>query len=166
MAILDRRLIPFIEMLTELGLDWLAFELVDGVRRGREPEESTEALMLARLRVRSGKVEIVEREQVASVDAEPLLGDDQLDWAAHYVDERLTETLAEMSASLENIDGIVEPSLPEEIADGHPTPTIILLVGDDDRKVGRAQVKEAQAQLPKLREALSSWLASTRTDTA
>jgi hypothetical protein len=62
MAILDRRLIPFIEMLADLGLDWLAFELIDGIRRGREPEESAKALMVARERVRAGEVKLVERE--------------------------------------------------------------------------------------------------------
>jgi hypothetical protein len=38
--------------------------------------------------------------------------------------------------------------------------------GEEDRQVGRAQVEEAQGQLPKLREALASWLASTRADLA
>ena len=48
MAILDRRLIPFIEMLAELGMDWLAFELMEGIRLGREPVAREDEL--ARLR--------------------------------------------------------------------------------------------------------------------
>lgn len=57
MVTLDRRLIPFLEMLTEEGLDWLAFELIDGVRRGREPEEAPEALADARELVQRGAVQ-------------------------------------------------------------------------------------------------------------
>ena len=52
MAILDPRLLPFIEVLAELGMDWLAFELVDGVRRGKEPVEDEAALRRARDRTR------------------------------------------------------------------------------------------------------------------
>ena len=53
MAILDPRLIPFIEMLADLGLDWLAFELIEGVRRGEEPVETEDALALVRQRIRT-----------------------------------------------------------------------------------------------------------------
>lgn len=171
MAILDRRLIPFIEMLTELGLDWLVFELVDGIRRGRELEESAELLKLAREHVRSGKTDLAEREPGATVEPEPLLGDKQLDWAARYVDERLTATLAEMAASLDNIDGIVGPICDEEAAkafqaDAAPSPALVLLDGEEQRKVGRPQVEEAQGHLPKLRGALASWLASPQTGLA
>jgi hypothetical protein len=171
MAILDRRLIPFIEMLTELGLDWLVFELVDGIRRGRESEESAESLKLAREHVRSGKIELAEREPGASVEAEPLVGDEQLDWVANFVDERLTATLAEMAASLDNIDGIVGPIRHEAAvkpfqADAAPSPALVLLDGEEQRKVGRPQLEEARAQLPKLREALASWLASAQTGLA
>jgi hypothetical protein len=167
MAILDRRLIPFIEMLTDLGLDWLAFELVDGIRRGREPEETAEALIVAREQVRAGKVNAVKSEPAVGIETEPLLGDDQLEWTARYVDERLRETLAEMMVSLDNIDGIVGLPPDKVVADTHPgAAAIVLRDGDEDRKVGRPQVEEARNQLLKLRGALASWLASTRTDIA
>ena len=47
MAILDPRLLPFIDMLAELGIDWLAFELVEGIRRGEERLEDKGALARA-----------------------------------------------------------------------------------------------------------------------
>jgi hypothetical protein len=167
MAILDRRLIPFIEMLTDLGLDWLAFELVDGIRRGLEPEETAEALIMAREQVRADEVNIVKSEPAVGIETEPLLGDAQLEWTAHYVDERLKETLAEMLDSLNNIDGIIGPPPDKVTADAHPgAAAIVLRDRDEDRKVGRAQAEEARNQLLKLREALASWLASTRTDIA
>jgi hypothetical protein len=167
MAILDRRLIPFIEMLADLGLDWLAFELVDGIRRGLEPEEPAEVLIMARELVRAGEVNIFKSEPAAGIETEPLVGDDQLDWAARYVDERFKEALAEMLASLDNIDGIVGAPADKAAADTHPgAAAIVLRDGDQDRKIGRAQVEEARNQLLKLSEELASWLASTRTDIA
>lgn len=48
MAVLDPRLMPLIEMLTTVAADWLAFELIDGNRRGREVEETANALTIAR----------------------------------------------------------------------------------------------------------------------
>jgi hypothetical protein len=167
MAILDRRLIPFVEMLTDFGLDWLAFELIDGIRRGREPEETTEALTVAREQVRADEVKNVKRELAESVEAGSPLGDGQLDWAARYVDERLEATLAEMSASLDNIDGIVGPTHHEGAAGSRPAAAALVLLNREERwKVDRAMVEDARGQLPKSREALASWLASTRTGLA
>ena len=42
MAILEARLLPLIETLAEAGADWLAFEVVDGIRAGRVAEEHLE----------------------------------------------------------------------------------------------------------------------------
>lgn len=166
MAVLDPRLIPFIETLTDVGVDWLAFEIVDGIRRGREPEESAETLIGAREQARgSGKI-TVEHEVTKEDETQPLLGDDQLKWAAHYVNERLEETLSEMSASLDNIDAIIGEIPADEAAPiGHQSEsTIVLRAEEEDRKVGRAQVDAARGQVDALREALASWLASTATD--
>jgi len=72
-----------------------------------------------------------------------------------------------MSASLDNIDGIVGATGDEEATAARPAAAaLVMRNGEEDRQVGRAQVEEAQGQLPKLREALASWLASTRADLA
>ena len=78
MAILDPRLLPFIEMLTELDMHWLAFELVEGVRRGEEPVEDESALLRARERSRraSDAGEDIERYGSALGATIPLSGDD------------------------------------------------------------------------------------------
>lgn len=171
MANLDRRLIPFIEMLTELGLDWLAFELIDGVRRGREPAVSPEVLKLAREHVRTGKSEVTEYDGSIAVESDPLVGDEQLDWVARYVDERIYATLTEMAIALDNIDRIVDSTREDQatiapLPDTMPQAAIVLLDGDEQMKVGRHQIEEAQTQIPILREALAKWLASTRQDLA
>lgn len=48
MAILDARYLPFIEILTELGMDWLASDRIEGIPRGNEPLEDEHALAQAR----------------------------------------------------------------------------------------------------------------------
>jgi predicted NBD/HSP70 family sugar kinase len=171
MAILDPRLVPFIGMLSEVGLDWLAFELVDGVRRGREPEENVEALKRAREHVRAGERKIAALELGGSVEAEPLVGDDQVEWAARYVEERLGATLDEMAASFNNIDCIVGSIRDEETLDvvhagDRPSPSLLLIDGKERRKVDRGQLEAAQGHLPELRRVLAIWLANALTGLA
>ena len=165
MAILDRRLTPIIEMLAELGMDWLAFELIEGVRRGQELVENEDALELARQwRRRTREAENFARNPEDSVEGEPLLGDAQLEWAAGYVHERLEATLAEMSASLGALDKIVVSGREPQTKTTEPSAVLVLLDAEEDRKVSRTQVEEAQAQLPKLSESLEAWLTSMRSD--
>ena len=164
MAILDQRLIPLVEMLTELGIDWLAFELIEGVRRGQEPVEKEDTLVLARQRVSTGGAEKIAPNPEDSVVAKPLLGDSQLEWAANYVNERLEATLAAMSASLGTLDEIVASGRERQATTPEASVVLVLLDAEEDRRIGRTQVEEAQAQLPELRQSLTTWLASVRSD--
>ena len=151
-------------MLAELGMDWLAFELIEGVRRGQEFVENEDALELARharhWRRRTREAENFARNPEDSVEGEPLLGDAQLEWAAGYVHERLKATLAEMSASLGALDKIVDSGREPQTTTTEPSAVLVLLDAEEDRKVSRTQVEEAQAQLPKLSESLEAWLTS------
>jgi hypothetical protein len=63
MAILDARLFSMIETLVAAGLDWLAFELIEGVRRGQEIEETNDILAISRERAR--------RQAVSESKSEP-----------------------------------------------------------------------------------------------
>lgn len=164
MATLDRRLIPFIEMLVELGVDWLAFELVEGIRRGREPLENEETLTLARQRSRMRYAEKFARMPEDRIEAEPILGDAQLEWAVRYVNERLEATLREMSTSLDALDEIVSLGHERKSEATEASALLVLFDPEEKRTVSRSQVEEAQAQLPKLRQSMENWLASTRTD--
>ena len=169
MAVLDPRLLPFIGMLAELGMDWLAFELVDGIRRGDEPVEDQHALARARQQTEQPPGDDLERharswpantdESAESVPT-PILGDRQLQWAADYVLERLHATLAEMSQSLHALDEIVEEpevTRPEASA---AEPLLVVIDDGEERVVRRAQIEAAQERLPGLRKALKAWLRS------
>ena len=72
MAILDPRLLPLLETLAASGADWLAFEIVDGVRRGREPEEPEEP-----------EARVVRRERQALLVAEVAVAGRGLDGKQH-----------------------------------------------------------------------------------
>ena len=169
MAILDRRLIPLIEMLTELGIDWLAFELLEGIRLGREPVEGEDQLALARQAARHGTAETFkavtfEGDPEDSVFAEPLLGDIQLEWAAHYVGNRIEAILAEMSASIGALDEIVASGRDRAATDDKASTVLVLLDTEEDQPVGVTQIAEAQARVTQLRRSLANWLESTRPD--
>ena len=166
MAILDPRLLPFIEMLADLGMDWLVFELVDGIRRGDEPEEDEEALALARQPTKRRPADDLERHARIwrtntdeSGDSVPtsILGDRQLQWAADYVSERLHATLAEMSQSLRALDEIFKDPEVEQ-PEASAGETLLVLIDDgEEREVDRAKIEDAQERLLELRKALDAW---------
>ena len=162
MAILNQHLVSLIEILTELGIDWLAFELIEGIRRGGEPVEDERALALAR--DRTGTRHPNEADQHLSADDEPkpFLDVAQLEWAARYVSERLGATLAEMTQSLDALDEIVDDGDVRQSAESHSSAVLVLLDGGEEHTVSRAQIEAAQARLPELDKALHAWISSAR----
>ena len=162
MAILDTRLLQFVEMLTEIGMDWLAFELIEGVRRGREPTETDEMLALARDPTRAGRAEELRHSAGDGGEVQPILGDAQLDWAVDYVGQRLEAILAEMGASFEALDALVASGSDSRL-ESRPGQTVLVLLGaDEEQKIDQNLVKEAQARLPTLQQSLTDWLRSTQ----
>jgi len=168
MAVLDPRLIPLIETLTSLGADWLAFELIDGVRRGREFEETPSSLAISRQQIREGDApKPIEEESLPTSEPLPILGDDQIEWAVTYVIERLDAALAEFDVSLDNLDQIVvgqavDPPMKHYEDAGEML--IVLSDGPDQRKVDRDAIQRAQALIPRLRTALEGWSNQVRSD--
>lgn len=171
MARLDRRLFPFLEMLVDLGLDWLAFEVVDGIRHGVEPWEPEDVLAEARARARVGEpVRLEERKRPdIPAEAKPLLGDEQLDWVVGYIERRLEETLAEAITALRNLDAVIDESsmIDARAPDLARNVTKLVLLGDEEAStLDLRQAEEAQLQLEKLKGALVGWLKSTRREAA
>ena len=161
MAIPDPRLFPFVEMLAELDMDWLAFELVEGVRRGEEPVEDESALLHARERARraSNDEEHIEPYGWDSpTAATPFSGDDQLEWAARYVEERLRAALDEVVASLDALDEIVAGGDARPSMAPAALTALVLRNGDEEHTLDRAEVEGARDRLSGLSEALAAWL--------
>jgi hypothetical protein len=171
MAILDSRLIPLTETLAAADADWLAFELLDGLRQGRVLEETHDELRKTQIAVRSARRPTRSSEEPSSPPpaAEPIVGDDQIEWAAAYVSSRLSDAVSMLQTTLDQLDEIVSgaPTLdqPFEAAPSQEGVTLVLQVGDEVPRVRRVDAADARAALPKLQEALRAWVASTRKST-
>jgi hypothetical protein len=172
MAILEPRLLPLIETLAEVGADWLAFEVVNGIRAGRVSEEPLENLAAIQNAVRSAKLENFRTEK--RVGAVPpsvppavlITGDDQIRWAAEYVYKRLSDTLSMLRASLDQLQSIAPKPAPRDgvAPESGATNEITLIVEADEEKfsVQRGETANAIAALESLGKALSSWESSAR----
>lgn len=169
MTVLDPRLLPLLETLAASGADWLAFEIVEGVRRGREPEEPEELLRAARENVRLRQPERIVSPMIPKL-AEPILGDDQIAWAADYVLTRLDGALADLDAGCAMIETIADDAARRSEKDGSfyaeaeaIMPITVVVLGDNDRPIERRSIAAAKTSIPALHDALVAWsLQATR----
>lgn len=172
MAILDTRLLDLIETLVVARLDWLAFELIEGIQAGRPAEEPEEALAAARQSIRSNMQPKARGEPHATLkEPQSIPADEQIEWAAVYVEERLDEALAQLQASIDALDFIVagtteHPETCEALAQdigaaGESTVSVLLNV-DGEHKSGREDVADARDSFPVLRAALAEWTSQAR----
>lgn len=172
MAILDSRVLELIETLVAARLDWLAFELIEGIRLGRSPEEPEEALAAARESIRSNAQPKARGEpQVLLAGPQPIPAGEQVEWAAAYVEERLEAALEQLQASTDTLDFIVEtttePKVPQELVAGASAKTeqgmtLVLLDVEGDRKSSREDIAGARDDIPILRAALAGWTRHAR----
>jgi len=162
-AVLDPRLLPLLETLAASGADWLAFEIVDGVRRGREPEEPEELLQAARQNVRSQQPERIPSPEILELAA-PILSDDQILWAADYVLARLDGALADLDAGYAMIETIANDSAGRSKKAGLSSaetdstmPVTVIVLGEEDSPIEHRSIAAARNSLPALRDALVAW---------
>lgn len=169
MAVLNPRLLPLLETLAASGADWLAFEIVDGVRRGREPEEPEELLQAARENVRARQPERIPSPEILKLTA-PILGDDQIAWAAAYVLARLDGALADLDAGYAMIEVIADDTTRRsEKAGPSPAgimPVAVVVLGEDNSPIDRRSIAAARNGIPGLRDALVAWSLQARGSTA
>ena len=172
MATIDRRLLPLIEALAAVDADWLAFEILEGVQRGRVAEETHDDLRLTQQKVReASRKKSTERQRphrASPATAQPITGDDQIDWVVSYVNERIQEVVSMGDAALEELNAILFTSVPPQVRLTLPPPTdgVTLVLQTDDeqqRIVRRDDVARASAGLPRLRSELLTWAESLRT---
>lgn len=169
MTILDRRLLPLIETLAAAGADWLVFELMDGIHRGIEPEDTEELLAGTRERVRSGELAKHGQAEFISTGAKPILGDDQIAWAADHVANRLDAALADLAASADQLETIARASPRQRGVDAAnsakseaPAPLRIVINDEEAYAVTRLDIEQAQEAMKELKEALDAWSVQTR----
>jgi hypothetical protein len=168
MAVIDPRLLPLIEVLAASGADWLAFELFDGLHVGQAPEDSDEELNRARLAVREFRNDerLPEEPDLQTPTATPIVGDEQIEWAARYVAGRISDSIRMLEASLDHLESIVSKDRDSGgTSDGMSIQSqggIALRMEGEEVVVRRTQIDEGIAGLPVLKEALLNWAESVR----
>jgi hypothetical protein len=165
MAVLDPRILDLIETLTAARMDWLAFELIAAIQTGHTPTETPDTLAVTRRKVREdGQPEATGEPKLVSQEPQPIEGDDQIDWAAKYVAERLDATLAYLTQSIKKLDAIAggDVTNPAATSEDVGEPLVVLADGEVHREAGRAEVEAAIAALPQLRHSLEAWSAQVR----
>jgi hypothetical protein len=167
MATLDTRLLPLIEALVVADADWIAFEVIEGVRLGRFPEETSDALERTRHAVRTAErpKRHFEDRDFLTPGPMPIVGDEQIEWAANYVETRMSDVVLMLQSALSGMDTIVSAT-PHDRSAGHVNAdegvTLVLQTDDTAFTVNRGNVANALLMVSRLREALKRWAASTR----
>jgi hypothetical protein len=168
MAVIDPRLLPLIEALAASGADWLAFELFDGLHVGQVPVDSDDDLNRTRLAVREFRNDerLPEEPDSQKPTATPIVGDEQIEWAAKYVADRISDSIRMLESSLDHLESIVTKDRDSGATfDGMPLHSrggIALRMEGEEVVVRRTQIDEGIAGLPALEEALLNWAKSVR----
>ena len=164
MATIDPRIIPLIETLVNSGADWLAFEILDGIRLGRAQISTEEELQAARNAVWSfRKGQAPPKLETIEAAVPGLSGDDQIRFAGDYAIERISQSIAMADASLLQLNQIADQTnAPFEVSEARPKGEVVLRWIEGEESLTRLQAGEALHKLPALREALAEWSKSVR----
>jgi hypothetical protein len=162
---IDPRLLALIETLSASGADWLAFEILESIRAGRPAEDSEEEIQRARSAVRSFRRREASplAREVSETWFKPIAGDEQLEFAATYVIDRVSEAVAMARASFDNLDKLAAHAQKTSESAGsydRLAPNINLRFEDTDLVSDRTQADEASARLAELRTVVLEWLES------
>ena len=164
MATIDPRLTPLVETLIASGADSIAVEVLIAIQRGLVEEDSEDELRQAREAVGNFREGSQQREFRPTREAKVrhLTGEEQIEFAADYVIERLARELQMTDASLENLTKIANGVENEPLKGKSDLSPVTLRWGDSEHDLGREQLEIGRAQLTALREALSTWSLSAR----
>jgi hypothetical protein len=165
MAVINPRLIELIDTLVASGADWLAFEILDGIRSGMPVDESDNRDPENHHELRSWKDDRSSkpRTRIRETAMKPIYGDDQIEFAAGYVVNRITEAIEMTTMSLENLNRISAES-PDRAAEINPKSEVAITLGleDSEFRFTGDQAEKLRRLLPELRTSLSEWSARVR----
>lgn len=157
---LDHRLWPLLASLSDAGADWLAQEIIDGLRSSDCPIADPETLAQAQRIAETGAGEI---EHEVTIEPQPLRGDHQVPWAAHHIADRLDHTLSLLEASFGLLDDIIDHrnDAQDAISRGSSVarPPTILVVNEDEGSIAvqASDLPRARVAVGALRESLEQW---------
>lgn len=162
---LEPRLYPLLETLTRAGLDWLAQEIISGALAGRVTEESPQTLQAARnivfRRTQDSEVRMLVKH--SEERAEAFSADEQIEWAAQHVVQRLEQMLEMFRHSINRLDELTQRRESGKLL-GQTRASIVLVLADGEAvsKMDRAQLTAALEGLSQLSDALGVWAAEAR----
>lgn len=167
MAILDARLLPLIDVLVAEDADWLAFELLGGVQLGKVVEETPDDLRRAceAAGLAGGRAAHSEKHVLPPPASAPIVGDDQIAWAANYVSKRITDVLMMLQAAIDQMETILSGAAIHDqslVAPAENGITLILRTDDEDLSVSKSEVAASMNAISSLQEALLLWSTSAR----
>jgi hypothetical protein len=168
MATIDPKLLPLIETLIGVDADWLALEILDGLRLGIVAEEIHEDLLSTQLAVREAKRQMRRSEEraVPPPVGKPIVGDEQIDWAARYVSDRLSDAVSMLQASFDQLNQIVrtnwEVHAPRSERTLEKGFDLTLQLEAEGPILRSSEMNEAISAISRLREALFSWADSMK----
>lgn len=167
LATYNRRLLELVETLITARLEWLALELLEGVRTGHRLEEPEEVLASTRKSIRQRASPKKRDEwQPAETHVKPIPPEEQLEWAATYVEVRIDESLRQLQTSIAALDLVVQETT--ELSDmtiergqqavaPEPRVLVVLKTAEGESNIGDGDVVGALDTLAALRTALSKW---------
>ena len=167
MALLDTRLLPLIEALVVADADWLAFEVLEGVRQGKVTEEPAEDLEDTRHAVRSAERQTRHSQErdFLTPGSVPIVGDEQVAWAVDYVGRRMSDVVLMIDSALHGLDLVVSGTPhdgPSLHTGADQSVTLVLQTEGSAIGVRRNDLANARVMISRLQEALLVWAASTR----
>ena len=165
MATIDPRLIELIDTLVAAGADWLAFEILDEIRSGRPGREPDNRDREMHVRLRSLKDDKSPEPETRKGDAVmiPIEGDDQIEFAAAYVADRITEAIEMTEKSIDNLNRISTRSSENSgNVDPRQQTSVTLGLEDSEFRFTRDQSEQLRRLFPELRTSLSEWSVRVR----
>jgi hypothetical protein len=153
-----------IETLIAADADWLALEILDGLRVGRVPEETRENLKSTQLAIRAAKRQERQSDKRAVPPrvGTPIVGDEQIDWASKYVADRIFDAVSMLRVSFNQLNQIVSSNAEFHAGTFEKQFDLTLQVEAEGPSLRGSDVDDAIATIPNLREALTTWADATR----
>lgn len=153
------------ETLAAVGADWLAFEVMEAIRHGKPTDHlpNNRRAVPHEADAWEGESLSPHERQLIDVGTEPIPALDQIEFAANYIVERLSEAIAMTKASLQNLDRIASTFLDEQSGkdDQRATP-LTLGLEESDFRFTSADVDRLRSLLPALLSSLKEWTTATR----
>lgn len=152
------------ETLAAVGWDWLAVEVIEAIVRGKPTKHLSEKQTPITREVVTWEAEDISPQERQFIDLgmEPIPVKEQIEFAANYVFDRLSEAIAMTGASLQNLERIASESPDKQIRKNDQQGVSLTLgLEESNFQFTSADGDRLQPLLLALRSSLKEWTTST-----